>query len=110
MPGFVFPKILNREVKRFNKSLAFMTPEHHRLRNLAVAEMIFHPRRISPADLAEKTALTETRVIGLLAEMEGNKSILYRDAHGHILYAYPSTVEQTAHEVIFEKDKRAYAA
>lgn len=110
LPKFVFPRVVGMEAKRFKKSFAFMTPEHHRVRNLAVSEMTFQPRLISPMYLAEKTSIPEAQVVSLLDELEGNKSILYRDALGNVLYAYPSTLEKTAQAVVFETNKRVYAA
>lgn len=110
LPRIFLKAALRMEATRFEKSFAFMTAAHHRVRNLAVAEMTARPRALSPAYLAQETALPEAEVRRLLDELEANKSILYRGGGEEVVYAYPSTVEPTAQEVVFDKDRRVFAA
>ncbi len=46
----------------------------------------------------------------ILDELERNKTYLFRDAQGAVLWAYPVTAEPTPHPVTFSTGERIYAA
>lgn len=77
-----------------NPPLAFMTPEHHRVRDFVVLEM---PRRgmpLSPEDIALGVDLSLPRVAEILDDLERHLAFLYRNREGAVTWAYPVTVER----------------
>ena len=95
----------------FGERLAFMTREHHLVRNFAVVEL---PRRrgkpLRPEDFSRSLGLAAGRVGEVLDDLERNLFFLVRDAAGAVCWAFPVTVEQTPHRARFESGEAAFAA
>lgn len=94
----------------FGERLAFMTPDHHLVRNFVVAEL---PRRhgkpLRPEDLSQELGLSPGRVGAVLDEMERNLFFLVRNPAGAVSWAFPVTVEETPHRVRFQNGEDAFA-
>ena len=90
--------------------LAFMTQEHHRVRNFAVREL---PRVGSPLAtkfIAESLNLKVTQTKIILDELEKHMTFLFRNEQGAVAWAYPVTVDPTPHRVHFSTGESLYAA
>ena len=95
----------------FSAKLAFMTQEHHRVRNFAVAEL---PRNygkpLPPAEISRRLGLPPARVGEILEELERNLFFLVRNDAGAVNWAFPVCAEQTPHRVRFSTGEQIYAA
>ena len=90
--------------------LAFMTEDHHRVRNFVVGEL---PRRSGPLGpdlIAHELDLPIARVHAILMELEKNLFFLTRNDDGAVAWAYPLTVERTQHHLSWSSGERLYAA
>lgn len=90
--------------------LAFMTQEHHRVRNFAVREL---PRVGSPLAtkfIAESLNLKVTQTKVILDELEKHMTFLFRNEQGAVAWAYPVTIDPTPHRVHFSTSESLYAA
>ncbi len=90
--------------------LAFMTPQHHRVRDFVVREL---PRRVAaipPADIAARLRMTAARVARILDDLERNLFFLVRDRRGAVEWAFPVTVARTPHRLEFSSGERGYGA
>jgi hypothetical protein len=95
----------------FAARLAFMTREHHRVRNFVVAEL---PRNqgqpLRPEKIALALGLPAAALPDILAELERNLFFLVRDDTGSVVWAFPVTAARTAHSVRFESGESIFAA
>jgi hypothetical protein len=90
--------------------LAFMTWEHHRVRNFAVREL---PRVGSPLAtefIAKSLNLEVAPTKVILDELEKHLTFLFRNEQGAVAWAYPVTVDPTPHRVHFSTGESLYAA
>jgi hypothetical protein len=94
-----------------SERLAFMTPEHHRVRNFAVAEL---PRNggkpLKARDIAQRVQLPVGLVETLLDDLEKHLFFLVRNSSREVSWAYPVTVEKTSHRLLFSTGERTFAA
>jgi hypothetical protein len=106
--------IWQREVERSaimgKKSLAFMTSDHHRVRDFVVMELPRIAEPMHPEMIAQSLHMKLEHVISILDELERNMTFLYRNEHGAVTWAYPVTVEPTPHRVTFSTGEQIYAA
>ena len=91
-------------------ALAFMTADHHRVRNFVVSELPRTGAPLSPELIAGRLDLPVERVILLLDDLEKHLTFLFRNAQGAVEWAYPVTVARTPHKVTFSSGEKLYAA
>ena len=99
------PALLSRSPR-----LAFMTEEHHRLRDFVVVELPKRGRAIPPEHIAKRTGISLERVRGILEELERNRFFLVRGDDGEVSWAFPVTSETTPHSVELSTGESVYAA
>src|SRR5207248_2589237 len=86
-----------------SERLAFMTAEHHRVRNFAVAELpLNNEKPLKARDIAQKLQLRSDLVETVLDDLEKNLFFLARDPAGDVSWAYPVTAEATPHRLLFD--------
>ena len=90
--------------------LAFMSEDHHRVRDFVVVELPRIASPLSAALIAERLNLPVERVTGILDDLEKHMTFLYRNPQGEVTWAYPVTVEHTPHRVTFSSGEQIYAA
>lgn len=91
--------------------LAFMSAEHHLVRNFAVRELPHEGRRpIDPKRMAATMGLPTGRVLEILNDLERNLFFLVRNAAGLITWAFPVTVETTPHRLTLSTGERTHGA
>jgi hypothetical protein len=110
VPGFVWRRAVARDAAKVAARLRFMTDEHHRVRDYAVRELPRAGRPLSPDEIAAGTGLPPLRVRELLDELERRLMFLFRDARGHVEWAYPVTAAATPHHLAFSSGERLDAA
>jgi hypothetical protein len=91
-------------------SLAFMSQDHHRVRDFVVMEIPRTGESLSPETIAGALDLPLARVIELLDELERNMTFLFRNEGGAVTWAYPVTVDRTPHRVASSTGEQGYAA
>ena len=91
-------------------NLAFMSKEHHRVRDFVVREIPCAGEPLSPEAIAGALGLPLARLIDLLDELERNMTFLFRNEQGAVTWAYPVTVDQTPHRVAFSTGEQGFAA
>jgi hypothetical protein len=90
--------------------LAFMTEEHHRVRNFVVRELPRVGSPLTPEFIAESLTLTVARTKVILDELEKHMTFLFRNEQGAVAWAYPVTVDPTPHRIRFGTGESLYAA
>jgi hypothetical protein len=110
LPGPLWRWVMTRESQRAARGIAWMTPDHHRVRDLAVAEVARTGAPLSPDRIAEATGLATDRVAGIIDELERGKVFLFRSDGVNVDWAYPFTAETTPHRVTFVAGAPRYAA
>jgi hypothetical protein len=90
--------------------LAFMSSDHHTVRDFVVREMPRQKGPLSPRQIASVTALDLSRVSTILGELERNLFFLVRNPDGNVNWAFPVTTDQTAHRLSFSTGDSIYGA
>lgn len=90
--------------------LAFMSAEHHRVRNFAVRELPRRGKPISLHDVSRELGIPRARVSSIVDELERNLFFLVRTDGEEISWAFPVTAEETGHRLVFSTGERLDAA
>ena len=111
IPGFLWRSEVSKKAKRqAGKSVAFMTEEHHLVRDYVVMHLLGAEGPIAPEQISEATGLSPGRVISILEELEKRLVFLFRNDRGSVLWAYPVTADTTPHLVSLSSGERGRAA
>jgi hypothetical protein len=110
IPRPIWQQEVARSARAAQKSLAFMTADHHRVRDFVVREMPRIAKPIPPEIIAQSLNLDLAQVVPILDELEKKMIFLYRNEQGAVTWTYPVTVEQTPHRVTFSSGEQIYAA
>ena len=87
-----------------------MTPDHHRVRDLAVLGLMRIGAALPPGWFAENLSLPLEKTVGILDDLEAGMVFLYRNGAGEVTWAYPVTVDDTPHAVRLSTGERTNAA
>jgi hypothetical protein len=91
--------------------LAFMTPNHHAVRNFLVRELPRNGGRpLRPMQIAEALRLSIWLTENLLEDLERHLFFLVRDARGNVSWAFPVTSDRTPHQLRFSTRERIWGA
>ena len=91
--------------------LAFMTPEHHAVRNFVVRELPRnHGRPLTPAQIARSLRLDPRLTVQLLDDLDKHLFFLVRDPRGDVSWAFPVTSDRTPHSLHFSTGERIFGA
>ena len=110
IPGPIWRKEAGRNADKGHDRLAFMSSDHHKIRDFVVLEL---PRRgvpLSPDQIAAGVNLPLERVQQILAELERGMTFLFRNEKGEVAWAYPVTAEPTPHRITFSTGEKIFAA
>jgi hypothetical protein len=110
IPRVLWQKQVSKRAKTLQAGLAFMSAEHHSVRNFVVRELPRVGEPLSPEFIAQKLGMPIDRVIVILDELEKHMTFLYRNGDGAVVWAYPVTVDATPHHVTFSTGEQAYSA
>ena len=95
---------------RISERLAFMSAEHHLVRNFVVRELPRLARPMSLRHIATSLNLSLERVFAIVDELETNLFFLVRDGNNEVSWAFPGTVTETGHHLFFSTGERLDAA
>ena len=110
IPRPIWQQEIARSARAAEKTLAFMTAEHHKVRDFVVREMPRIAKPIPPGLIAHSLDMETERVLSILDDLERKLTFLFRNQHGSVIWAYPVTVEQTPHRIAFSTGEQIYAA
>jgi len=110
IPDDAFLHAMDRLPDHMAERLAFMSSDHHTVRDFVVRELPRQSRPLSPRQIASVTAIDLSCVSTILAELEKNLFFLVRNPKGNVSWAFPVTTDQTAHRLSFSTGDRIYGA
>ena len=110
IPRPIWQRGVARSARTAERSLAFMTADHHKIRDFVVREMPRFAGPIPPEAIAQSLNMELEQVVPMLDELEKKLTFLYRNEGGAVTWAYPVTVERTPHHVTFSTGEQIYAA
>ncbi len=110
VPSSIWKGQVRNNANRNIDSLAFMSSEHHRVRDFVVRELPRYAKPIPPIEIANALDLPLEKVIELLDELEKKLTFLYRNNKGEVTWAYPVTVDNTPHQITFSSGEKLNAA
>ena len=110
LPAMIWKKRVDQEKVDMPAHLAFMSEEHHRVRNYVVRELPRIGAPITPARLSEDLDLSTERVVATLEQLERHLTFLFRNPAGEVARAYPVTADETPHRITINGKERLYAA
>jgi hypothetical protein len=110
VPHFIWGRQVEGGARHNFQRLAFMSPEHHAVRNFAVTELPRAGQPLAPETIARRLDLPLEQVNAILADLEKHMTFLFRNEQGAVAWAYPVTVEPTPHRVTFSSGEKLYAA
>ena len=109
IPHLLWPSLVKRDARKIRKGIAFMSEDHHRVRNFVVTELLRVGAALPPQSIAEALDIALPRVRSLLDELEQHLTFLFRNERGEVTWAYPVTVEETPHRARFSTGEEAYS-
>ncbi|MBI5031624.1 MAG: hypothetical protein HZB51_13935 [Chloroflexi bacterium] len=110
VPSAIWQKQVAEKAERARAHLAFMSPDHHRVRNLVVRELPRVGKPLAPEWIVPELNLPLEKVVALLGELERHMTFLFRNGDGAVTWAYPVTVDQTPHRITLSTGERVFAA
>jgi hypothetical protein len=110
LPERLWQRQVAAQAKRAAKSLAFLSEDHHRVRDFAVRELPRLGKPLAPDLIARELDLPLDRTQTILDDLEKQMTFLYRTDGQSVTWAYPVTVEPTPHRVTFHSGEQSYAA
>jgi hypothetical protein len=110
IPPPIWRQEVTRSARANEQSLAFMTAEHHKVRDFVVRELPRFAKPIPAEAIAQALNMTVGQVIPILDDLEKNMSFLYRNEQGAVDWAYPVTAEPTPHRIKFSTGEQIYGA
>lgn len=110
MPRAEWERLVLATPEHAENRLAFMTVDHHRIRNLAVRDLPRQGHPLAPEYFVERLGLERDRVVEILGELERKLFFLVRNPEGAVSWAYPVTVDRTPHKLTFSTGERLYGA
>ena len=110
LPEVVLHRHMAQEGEEGAPDLAFMTADHHRVRNFVVSELPKAGAPLPPELIATRLNLPLEGVVAILDDLEKHMTFLFRDPQGAVAWAYPVTVARTPHKITFSSGEKLYAA
>ena len=110
LPRAEWDAMLRATPEHAQSRLAFMTPEHHLVRNMAVLDLPRMGHPLAPEYFASNLGLAIDRIDGILDELERMLFFLVRNDAGCVSWAYPVTVDHTLHKLTFSTGERLHGA
>jgi hypothetical protein len=109
VPRFVWQRHMRVNARKIRAGLAFMTEDHHRIRDYVVTELPRAGEPLPPESIAEALDLGIPRVRTILDELERRLTFLFRNDRGDVTWAYPVTVDETPHRARFSTGEEAFS-
>ena len=109
IPRAIWRPLVRAGARKTSSRIAFMSSDHHRVRDFAVLELARTGVPLDPASIEAELDLDAERVSGILDELEKHLTFLFRNELGQVTWAYPVTVDETPHRARFSSGEEAYS-
>jgi len=109
IPRWIWQRAVRASARRSRAGLAFMSEDHHRVRDFAVTELSRAGAPLPPEAIAEALGLPLARTTAILEELEKHLTFLFRNEAGAVTWAYPVTVEPTPHRAHLSTGEDAFS-
>ena len=90
--------------------LDFMTEDHHLVRNFVVRELPAAGMPLSPEFISQTLDISPGRLLSILDDLEKHLFFLVRNEQGAVTWAFPVTVDNTPHKLMFSTGERLNGA
>ena len=101
---------VRRATSKMRKRLDFMTSRHHAVRTFVVRTLPQSQRPIPIVEIAAQVRLPISHVQSIVEELERKLFFLVRNRAGDVAWAFPLTVDKTAHDVKLSTGQRTFGA
>ena len=109
-PRDAWERALAAAPERIGRRLDFMSDEHHLVRNFIVRELPRLGRPMSFEHISGTLHLSPGRTATIVNDLEKNRFFLVRGSPNEVSWAFPVTVADTGHHLIFSTGERLDAA
>ena len=109
IPRMLWERLIKAKAVKARAGLAFMSEDHHRVRDFAVLELARAGAPLAPESIAEALDLAVPRVGSILEELEAHLTFVFRGDRRVVTWAYPVTVDETPHRASFSTGEEAYS-
>ena len=109
IPRLAWQRLLAASARKTRARIAFMSENHHRVRDFVVTELPRSGAPLPPESIAEELGLPVSLVRSILSELEEHLTFLFRNERGAVTWAYPVTVDETPHRASFSTGEEAYS-
>lgn len=92
------------------RRLDFMSPEHHAVRNFVVQELPRSGKPVSIGRISQALHLPRKQTKEIVEDLERNLFFLARRDGPEISWAFPVTIDETPHHLVFSTGERLDAA
>ena len=110
LPRQEWEEQLTQAPARIRARLSFMSNDHHLVRNHVVRELPRLGRPLPAAEISHALGLPMPRTDQILTDLEERLFFLVRDHSGNVSWAFPVTVDNTGHHLLFSTGERLDAA
>ena len=110
VPAFFINREVGAGIKRAQKKVRQFSSEKRAVHHYVVRELPRQGEPLALESIARGLELPLEKVTRLVAELEQAKTFLYRKNSERIDWAYPVTVDDTPHNVIFSTGEQVNAA
>ena len=110
IPRSVWERELSAAPTVIARRLEFMSQEHHQVRNFVVGELPRRGRPIALDEISNALGLTLERTKSIVDDLERNLFFLVRGDGAAVSWAFPVTVDETGHHLVFGTGERLDAA
>jgi hypothetical protein len=109
IPPLIWRRVVRARGRKAGAGLAFMSEDHHRVRDYAVLELARTGAPLSPETIAAALDIEPPRVATILDELEKRMTFVFRSDGRNVTWAYPVTVEETPHHARFSSGEEAWS-
>jgi hypothetical protein len=110
LPADDWKRSLQEAPDRISRRLDFMSEDHHRVRYFVVRELPRIGKPIEPSVISDALHLSPSVTAKIIDELEERLFFHVRNADGAISWAFPVTVDDTPHRLVFSTGERLNAA
>ena len=110
LPRQAWEEQLAEAPARIRERLNFMSNDHHLVRNHIVRELPRLGRPMRASEISHTLGLPMSRTDQILMDLEERLFFLVRDHGGNVSWAFPVTVDNTGHHLLFSTGERLDAA
>jgi hypothetical protein len=109
IPRPIWQRVAKAGARKAPARLAFMSPDHHRVRDFSVLELPRLGAPLSPEAIAAQLGLDVPHVTSILDDLEEHLTFVFRNDRGEVTWAYPVTVDETRHHASFSTGEEAWS-